>query len=160
MLALAVVAATSLAACSSYKPVYGDAGVMVAENGKFRFAPPQSRLDQIIYQNMLLTLGQSKSSTAPLVEITTSSASTDLTRSASDRPNDQRQAVVTALIKITSPSGAVVFNTTRSASAVYSVDSQGLANSEAQKDAEERAARELAETVRLTLISSMGLKAG
>ena len=158
MVAVAIVAVTSLGACSSFKPVYGDGGVTVAENGKFRFSPPQSRLDQIIYQNMLLTLGQSRSSTAPLVEITTSVANTDLTRSASIRPNDQRQAVVTATIKITSASGSVVFNTTRSASAAYTVDSQGLANAEAQIDAEERAARELAETVRLTLLSSMGLK--
>ena len=62
ILELVIVAVTSLSACSSFKPVYGDGGVVVAENGKFRFSPPQSRLDQIIYQNMLLTLGQSRSS--------------------------------------------------------------------------------------------------
>ena len=157
LLAAALATSAALSACTSFTPVYGERGVATTA-GDFRFAPPQNRLDQIIYQNLLLTLGQSKSSSAPLVEIATTAASTDLTRSAVERPNDQRQAVVTATIRITNAAGKLVFNTTRSAAAVYTVDSQGLANSEAQKDAEARAASVLAETVRLTLLSSTGLK--
>lgn len=156
-LAFVLATAGALAGCTSFTPVYGDNGV-VAQNGDFRFSAPQTRLDQIIYQSLLLKLGQSKSSAAPYVEITTTSATADLTRSAVLRPNDQRQVVVTAAIRITNAAGKVVFNTTRSAAAVYTVDSQGLANSEALKDAEARAAAELAETVRLTLLSSTGLK--
>lgn len=157
LLAAAFISVGALSACSSFTPVYGERGVATAA-GDFRFGLPQNRLDQIIYQNLLLTLGQSKASSAPLVEIGTIAASTDLTRSAVERPNDQRQVVVTATIRITDAAGKLVFNTTRSAAAVYTVDSQGLANSEARKDAEARAASELAETVRLTLIGAMGLK--
>ena len=147
-----------MAGCTSFTPVYGDNAVQPMENGTFRFAEPKSRLDQIVYQDVKLKLGISKASNAPLVGIVTTSDTRDLTKSDVARPNEQHEAVVSAEITITSAAGTVVFHTTRSASAVYTTDTQGLADTQAQQAAEEQAAQELAETVRLTLISSMVLK--
>lgn len=155
--ALVVSGALALAGCSSFKPVYGDAGV-AAIQGDFRYAAPKSEIEQIIYQSLNLRLGVSRSSAAPLVEVTTSSTTSDLTKSDVLRPNEQRQLVLSAHITITSAAGKVVFDTVRTAATDYTTDGQGLADTEAKKNAERQAAAELAETVRLTILSSTGLK--
>lgn len=158
VLALALLSGASLAGCSSFQPVYGDAGVAVAK-GDFRYAAPQSKLDQIIYQDLLVKLGRSPSSTAPLVTVVATSETKQLGISDVTRPNTQRQAVVSGHLTITSPAGKIVFDTVRSATALYTTDSQGLADSSAQTAAEQQAAKELAEIIRMTILSSTGLKA-
>lgn len=153
-LSAALVATTSLAACSGLTPVYGERGIGV-ERHEFRYAKPVSRLEQIIYQELALRFGRSVDPAAPLVRITTSSALRDLTRTKVSRPSDQREAVVTARIELVDADGNVAFTATRSASALYTADSQALAETEAERDAGERAARELAETIRLTLLGTL-----
>jgi hypothetical protein len=72
------------------------------------------------------------------------------------RPADQREAVVTALIELIAADGSTILSTSRSAAALYTADNyQALAASEAEREAGERAARELAETVRLTLLGAL-----
>jgi LPS-assembly lipoprotein len=156
--AIAVSGVVALSACTSFKPVYGDAGVAASVQGDFRYAAPTSELEQIIYQALFLKLGVSKASAAPLVAVTTSSSTGDLTKSDVARPNTQHQVTVSAHITITSAIGKVVFDTIRTASAVYTTDGQGLADAEALKNAERQATTELAETVRLTILASTGLK--
>ena len=63
--------------------------------------------------------------------------------------------MVNALIELIDADGKVAFTATRSASAIFTADSQALAEAEAERDARERAARELAETVRLTLLGAL-----
>lgn len=154
LLASALTTVTMLTACSGFTPVYGERGIGV-ERHAFRYDKPASRLDQIIYQDLALRLGRSTDPAVPLVRVTTSSRSRDLTRSDVTRPSEQREAVVTAQIELVGADGKVAFQVSRSAAALYSTDSQALAASEAQQDAEERAAKELAETVRLTLIGAL-----
>jgi hypothetical protein len=156
--ALALVGVLALSGCTSFKPVYGDAGVAAAVQGEFRYAAPTSELEQIIYQALFLRLGVSKASAAPLVTVTTTTSKADLTKSDVVRPNDQKQVTVSAHITITSAIGKVVFDTIRTAAAPYTTDGQSLADAEALKSAERQAATELAETVRLTIIASTGLK--
>jgi hypothetical protein len=67
--------------------------------------------------------------------------------------------VVTAQIELIGTDGLVILSTSRSAAALYTTDSQGLAASEAEREAVERAARELAETVRLTLLGALAQSA-
>ena len=157
LIVLALSGVGGLAGCTSYTPVYGTNGAAVAQSS-FQYAKPVNRLDQIIYQELTLKMGRGASGVAPLLEITTTTSSRDLTSTDVTRPSQQHEAVVTAAIKVTSPAGAVVFNTTRSASAVYTSDGQGLADNEAQRSAEDNAARELAETIRLTLMGVLGSK--
>lgn len=155
MLALALVSATTLAACSGFTPVYGERGIGV-EKHAFRYDKPASRLDQIIYQELVLKLGRTSDSTVPMVRVTTTSSVRGLTKTNVANPAAQNEAVVTAKIELVDADGNVAFTATRSASALYTADrAQALAETEAEKEAKERAARELAETVRLTLLGAL-----
>lgn len=154
LVALALLGGASLSACSSFTPVYGEAGIGVAQH-EFRYAKPSSRLEQIIYQELVLRLGRSSDPAAPTVRITTSSAARDLTKSSVLRPSEHHAVTVSALIEIVSAEGVVVYSASRSATASYTIDRQALAQAEAEQQAREQAARALAETVRLTLIGAL-----
>jgi hypothetical protein len=155
MLALVLAGATSLAACSSFTPVYGERGIGV-ERHAFRYDKPASRLDQIIYQELVLKLGRSADPSVPLVRITSTSSVRGLTKTDVKNPAAQKEAVVTAKIELVDADGSVAFTATRSAAASFTADRyQALAETEAEREAGERAARELAETVRLTLLGAL-----
>lgn len=152
--ALSLLGATALAGCTGLTPVYGERGIGV-ERHALNYSKPNSRLEQIIYQELVLRFGRTSDPTSPTVRITTSSSTRDLTRSAVTRPAEQREATVTALIELIAADGSTILSTSRSAAALYTTDSQALAASEAEREAGERAARELAETVRLTLLGAL-----
>jgi LPS-assembly lipoprotein len=155
MLALALAGATALSACSGFTPVYGERGIGV-EKHAFRYDKPTSRLDQIIYQELVLKLGRTSDSTVPMVRVTTTSSVRGLTKTNVSNPAAQNEAMVTAKIELVDADGTIAFTATRSASALYTADrAQALAETEAEKEAKERAARELAETVRLTLLGAL-----
>ena len=155
MLALALAGATALSACSGFTPVYGERGIGV-EKHAFRYDKPASRLDQIIYQELALKLGRTSDSTVPMVRVTTTSSVRGLTKTNVSNPAAQNEAVVTAKIELIDADGTIAFTATRSSSALYTADrDQALAETEAEKEAKERAARELAETVRLTLLGAL-----
>ncbi|WP_299642696.1 LPS assembly lipoprotein LptE [Devosia sp.] len=152
--ALTLVGATGLAGCTGLTPVYGERGIGT-ERHPLNYADPQNRLDQIIYQELVLRFGRATDPASPTVRITTSSDTRRLTRSNVERPSEQREARVKALIELVAPDGSILLSTTRSAAALYTIDSQVLAETEAEREALERAARELAETVRLTLLGAL-----
>jgi LPS-assembly lipoprotein len=155
MLAVALLGATTLAACSGFTPVYGERGIGVEQHA-FRYDKPETRLDQIIYQELVLKLGRSSDSSVPLVRVTTKSSVRRLTKTDVSTPASQKEAVVEAKIEIVGADGSVAFTATRSAAALFTSDrAQALAETEAEKEAKERAARELAETVRLTLLGAL-----
>ena len=155
MLALALLGATTLAACSGFTPVYGERGIGV-EKHAFRYDKPASRLEQIIYQELVLKLGRTTDPSVPLVRVTTTSSVRGLTKTKISNPAAQNEAVVTARIELVDADGNVAFTATRSAAALFTSDRyQALAETEAEKEAKERAARELAETVRLTLLGAL-----
>ena len=149
LLSVALLLPLAVAGCSSLQPVYGDRGIG-AERVALSYAKPTTRLEQIIYQDLALSLG--KASAGPLLTVKTTTSNRRLTRSDVSRPSAQREAVVTADIEVKGADGAVLFAGRRSAAASYTVDGQGLADTEALRNAEEQAARALAETIRLTLI--------
>ncbi len=146
LLGMVLLVPLAVAGCSSLKPVYGDNGIG-AERLALSYAKPTTRLEQIIYQDLALSLG--KAAGGPLL---TTTSNRKLTRSDVARPSEQREVVVAADIEVKGTDGTVLFKGERSAAASYSVDGQGLADTEALRNAEEQAARALAETIRLTLI--------
>jgi LPS-assembly lipoprotein len=154
LLALVLLCGTTLAACSSFTPVYGDHGIS-AERVAFNYAKPASRLDQIIYQNLKLRLGSVAGPNDPTVRVTTTTRTLDLTESVVVRPSSAEEAVVTARIEVVDASGRTIYTATRSANAAYMIDNQALSQAEAEIDAENRAAEALAETIRLTLIGAL-----
>jgi hypothetical protein len=155
LIALALTATTTLTACSGLSPVYSERGIGV-ERHAFRYDKPATRLDQIIYQELVLKLGRSTDPSVPLVRITTTSAVRGLTRTNVANPAAQKEAVVTARIELVDADGNVAYSATRSTAALFTADrDQALAETEAEREAKERAARELAETVRLTLLGAL-----
>ena len=154
-IAAALATTTALTACSGFTPVYGERGIGVEQHA-FRYDKPASRLDQIIYQELVLKLGRTSDSAMPLARITTTSSVRDLTKTNVANPASQKEAVVTARIELVEADGTIAFTATRSSSALFTSDrNQALAETEAEKEAKERAARELAETVRLTLLGAL-----
>lgn len=156
--ALALVGATSLAGCTGLTPVYGERG-LGTERQALQYADPQNRLDQIIYQELVLRFGRTADPARPTVRVSTSFFTRQLNRSLVNPPfgrsSYQREATVSALVELLGSDGSVILSTRRSAAALYTTDSQALAESEAEREALERAARELAETVRLTLLGAL-----
>jgi len=154
-IALALATTTALTACSGFTPVYGERGIGT-ERQAFRYDKPATRLDQIIYQELVLKLGRSTDPSVPLVRVTTTSSVRDLTKTQISNPAAQKEAVVSATIELVDADGNVAFTASRSAAALFTADrAQALAETEAEKEAKERAARELAETVRLTLLGAL-----
>lgn len=156
--ALSLLGATALAGCTGLTPVYGERGIG-AERHPLNYSKPNSRAEQIIYQDLALRFGRASDAASPTVRISTSSSGRKLTRSSVVRPSEQREMVVTAQIELIAADGSIILSTSRSAAALYTTDSQGLAASEAEREAIERAARELAETVRLTLLGALAQSA-
>jgi hypothetical protein len=151
--------ALCLAGCSGFAPVYGDHGLAAAQRG-FAYAAPHNRPEQIIYQQLALKLGRGGDPQNPTIAVAATTRNRDLTKSDVARPSDQWEADISAVVTVTDASGQVVFTATRSASALYATDGQGLADAEAANEATDRAARELAETIRLTLLGALAAPAG
>lgn len=156
--ALSVLGATTLSGCTGLTPVYGERGIGT-ERHPLNYSKPNSRAEQIIYQELALRFGRATDPASPTVRIATSNATRKLTRSNVTRPSEQREATVTARIELIAADGSIILSTSRSAAALYTTDSQALAASEAEREAIERAARELAETVRLTLLGALAQSA-
>jgi LPS-assembly lipoprotein len=157
-MALAVTLALALSACTTLRPVYGENG-LTNDSIALAYAKPANRLEQIIYQDLALRLGKAAAGDAPEVQITASSASKALTSGNIVSPNQQRQMIVTAKVRLIGIDGKVLFSGSRSAAADYTANASQLANQQAETDAAERAARALADSIRLTLIAALALPA-
>jgi hypothetical protein len=148
------VLALALSACTTLRPVYGENG-LTSESIALAYATPANRLEQIIYQDLALRLGKAEAGKAPEVQITATQASKALTAGNIVSPNRQRQMVVTARIRLIGTDGKVLFSGSRSAAADYTTNASQLANQQAETEAAERAAKALADTIRLTLIAAL-----
>jgi len=153
VVALALSATAALSGCTGLRPVYGQPSTGV-ERYAFSYGAPASRLDQVIYNELRLRLGpHSSAGDALKISITSWSTIRVLTRSNVVRPSQQYEMTVHAVVRVAAPDGRVLFNGQRRASADYQVVSQVLADTAAATDAAERAAKSLADTVRLTILS-------
>jgi hypothetical protein len=151
--AIALSATAALSGCTGLRPVYGQPAAGV-EDTVFFYGKPFSRLDQVIYNDLRLRLGpHSTDPDAVRVAIFTTSTSRDLTRSVVARPSDQYEMTVTSNVTVTGPDGEGLFKGERSASADFQNTGQVLADNSAGVDAAERAAKALAESLRLTILS-------
>ncbi len=153
-IALSLSALTGLSACSGLRPVYGDIGGGTSAY-LVNYAAPGSRLDQIIYNELRLRLGaHSDSPQAVRVSVRSYYALRALTRTEQSVPGTPWEVTVTSAISAVSPTGEILFSGTRTASSVYNTVGQVLADTTAQTDAAERAARSMADIVRLSLLGA------
>jgi hypothetical protein len=157
LLAAALVAPLVVAGCSGFRPVYGDVasvGGISTQTLKVRYGKPASRLDQIIQQDLALRLGFTDDPDAPEVTVSAAAGARALTRTAVVKPVTQYEVAVSASYTIAT-SGRVVATGTRRASASYTTNGQVLADEAAYKDATERAAHEVADIIRLSILAEL-----
>lgn len=154
---LALVLATSVAGLSgcTLSPVYGERG-LDASSVALSYASPRTRLEQVIYQELALSFGADAGAAAPTLAVSTVTSGRDLTRTANPDPQPLKEVTVTAVATITSPTGEVLPAITRSATATYRGGPQVLANTVAADEAAERAAKSVAESLRLAIFSALG----
>ncbi|VAW20802.1 hypothetical protein MNBD_ALPHA11-1225 [hydrothermal vent metagenome] len=131
-----------LSACT-FSPVYSNPDQNdTAFN--LEFASANTRLEQIVYSELAASFSNSSAIKENLVEVIVSS---------SNVTPGVRSVGLTGKITVTNiQSSKIVYVGSRTASATYGASGQSLANQQAANEASERAARELAQTIRLTLI--------
>lgn len=155
LIALALSAAAAVSGCTGLRPVYQQPSPGVARTAFF-YGAPVSRLDQVIYAELRLRLGpHSAAPGAVRVTVSASSSARALTKTAVVRPSQQFEAMVVANVSVIRADGTVAFSGQRRATAAYQYIGQVLADNAAAVEATERAARSLAETVRLTILSAL-----
>jgi LPS-assembly lipoprotein len=158
LILLALSGATMLAGCSSFRAVYGDSGI-ASDRIELSYAKPGSRLDQVIYQDLALKFGKSQSASAPRLTVNTASSSRALTHTGTTKPATQYETTVTANATLVTADGRQVFQGSRRASASYVSVGQVLADTEASNEAQERAAREAGELLRLAILGALAAPA-
>jgi LPS-assembly lipoprotein len=152
LVALVLATPLLLAGCTGLRPVYGDAGVR--GDLEFSYSEPQSRLEQIVIQDLALRLGRNDSPDSPVIRIRARTLARDLTDVGVTRPDTQYEATVIVSYAI-SANGKSLGRGSRRASATYATGSQVMANDAAYRDALERAAHEAAEMVRLAILGNL-----
>lgn len=154
LIALALSGTVLLAGCSGFRPVYGEHGI-ANERMELAYAKPSSRLEQIIYQEFVLRFGRSQNPDAPLLTVSTSASGVGLTTTTITKPATQYQVTVTGTAVLVTPDGQEIFAGSRRATAQYVAVGQVLADTEAANEAQERAAKEVAEGLRLAILGKL-----
>jgi hypothetical protein len=153
--ALASVAAT--AGCTSFRPVYGSGTLAAQPMLDLAYAKPNSRLEQVIYEELSLRLGESSDATAPLASVRVTQSVANSTISRTQNLRKPVEVTVTATLTITQRDGssAEIKTYTRRATANYTRSSQVIADNVAATEAAERAAKAAAESLRLAVLADL-----
>ncbi|HWV02009.1 MAG TPA: LPS assembly lipoprotein LptE [Devosia sp.] len=146
-------AALSLAGCSGFTPVYGGGPDSLA-NVALVYGKPNSRIDQVIYNDLKLRIPEAHGP-APTLTINSHSWSTALTSQTVTTAQTPQQMTVSAEIKLVDVDGKTLFSATRAETADYNTGAQVLANNQASADAIKRAADLLADTIRLSVLGAL-----
>jgi len=131
-----------LSACT-IAPVYSDAR-QDDNNFNLQFESANSRLEQIVYSKLAASFSPSPTKPANLVKIAVSSSNVT--------PGVGSVGLMGQISVTDIETAQIIFFGSRTASATYTTSGQFLANQQAANEATERAANELAEIIRLTLI--------
>lgn len=147
---------TALGACS-FAPVYSSGTLASQPLLNLAFAKPNSRLEQVVYQELSLRFGHSEAPDAPLAQVYVSSSAADTMLSQTANPEKPVEVTATATLTITyrDGSGKPPVTLTRFATAGYTRSDQVLADREAAREAAERAAKAAAESLRLGLLAAL-----
>ena len=151
------VAVLPLVGCS-FVPLYGDASITALD---LTYAEPAGRLEQIVNRELIKRLGSSASPGAALVTVSTSSSSRRVGRTGDDSPATTSEMVVTASVSVTRPDPLdptvvnTLYSVSRQAAASYTTNGQRLADQQSSQNAEEQAARAVADTLSLLLAANL-----
>jgi len=148
-----ILASTLLLSACSFAPIYGNKG-QINNMSNLSYAKPNTRLEQIIYQDLKLKLGEKANSS--LVTIIVSNSTKSVARTSNSTPFTIIETILNATISVTDAKDAsIIFSGKRRASASYSTNGQRIADLKAFEDANKKAALELAQIIRLTLIGAL-----
>lgn len=178
-IAAAIVVALFGAGCS-FRPVYGvNAGAPDAISLAFNLAKPNSRTEQVVYEVLALRFATSTAPNTPELSVSTSASARRLGFDGAPvfvgqtynqergefEDNGRRNELLRQRIDVTvnatvTLDGRTLFTTTRFASADYNTTGNVLADQAALTDAEERAAKAAAESLRLALLAKFPYNEG
>ena len=147
----------TLAACSGFRPVYGEPATGPTAYA-FSYAAPGGRLDQIIYSELRLRLGPHSTDPEALrVSVSTGAGARGLVKAAVAKAHTTTEMIVSTTITVLTPEGEVLFSGLRKSSAFYTTVGQVLADTEAANEAAERGAKAVADTVRLAVLGALAM---
>ncbi|WEJ33447.1 LPS assembly lipoprotein LptE [Devosia sp. SD17-2] len=155
LIALSLSGGVALSACS-FQPVHSGRLAEAAQM-QLAYAAPNTRLEQIVYQELSFRLGTSARPDAPLVSISVRPETAVAFRSQTANPHKLHEARVTGDLVITyrDNSGRAPVRVTRTATAQFNRSGQVLAEQAAELEAQERAAKALAESLRLAIYAAL-----
>lgn len=156
--ATALVAGLALAGCG-FTPLYGTSSDRAAI--PMSYAAPQTQAEQIIYNELALSFPRTDNPDAPRLNISSSGGNRRIGRSSTGLPTTTQEWTQSATATITQPDPLdpaqtqTIYEGSKSASATYTTNGQRLADQEAAKDAEKRAARAVAQSLRLSIKAAL-----
>jgi hypothetical protein len=153
LLALGLAGVLALSGCSSLTPVYGDRSTLMGQ--ALRQAKPSSVAEQVIYQTLAVSFPISTKPADPELRISASAGERGLSLTDVARATSPSEMVVTANVELLDADGKVLHSFWRTASASFETDWQGFSSAEAKRDATDRAAKAVAELIRLSLFSAL-----
>ena len=137
----------SLVSACSFSPLYQNTS-QTGSRYELVFGSPKNRLEQIVYQDLIARFKRSGNPLAHTVTVVVSSG--NLT------PGNNSVALKGILTITRAGSSDILFKGTRTASATYVSNAQSAANQQSANAANEQAAHQLAETLRLTILGVLG----
>lgn len=154
LIALSLAGGVALSACS-FQPVHSGR-LAEAPAMQLAYAAPNTRLEQLVYQELSFRLGKTDNTTAPLVSVVVRPEVSTSFLSQTAAPDKLHEAKLTGVLTLTyrDTSGRAPLRITRTATAQFERNGQVLAESSAQIEAQERAAKSLAESLRLALLAA------
>lgn len=156
VIAVMLASAGVLGACS-FQPVYSGA-LAASPMLNLAYAKPGNRLQQIVYQELALRFGSSDAPTAPLASVSLSTSVGGIAAlTAANGVATPYRVTVTATLIITQRADPTTkpLSLTRTASAEYTSTGQVLADTTAATEASERAAKAVAESLRLGILATL-----
>ena len=119
-----------------------------------RFGSPANRAEQVIYNELKLRFIKGGPD-APLVTVSASPTSRALTQGTITTPAAQYEAIVAASVTVTSADGDTLLSVTRTATADFTTSPQAFANQEGGDEAQRRAAKLVADTLRFEIYAAL-----
>lgn len=147
----ASVVALALSGCTSFAPVYGDMSGSSISAARFNFAPPTSRLEQVILNRLDIAFPGPANPGDPVLTVTAASTSLPGSLSRSGSIANPVGVRVEATVTITQDD-RVLFTTTRFTDTTYQSDKLTPTDLFSAGGALETAARSTAESLRAAML--------
>lgn len=150
-LALATILTATLAACTSFAPVYGDRTVPAMESVRFNFAEPDSRLEQIIFNRLKVAFPGQAGPDDPVLDLAVSTSAP--AASISNAFSVARPANVRVEATLTISRGeTILFTATRFTDTAYQPGKLTPVDIASAQGAQETAAKATAESLRAAIL--------